>query len=141
MDRRGFVQSTACMLFGGAVSGCASLVSMPVEARNGRVRLVVRHHPQLEAQGGYLRIKPAELSHHLLVLSLGAGEFAVLSPICTHQQCVVEVAGARIVCPCHGSEYDRRGSVLTGPAQRALRRYATELTPAGELVIDLSSSV
>ncbi len=141
MRRRGFVQSAAYMFVAGAVNGCATLVSVPVEARNGRVRLVIRHHPQLETRGGYLRIKPAELSHHLIVLALAENEFVALSPICTHQQCVVEVNGARIVCPCHGSEYDRTGRVLTGPAPRALRRYATELTSAGELVIDLTTSV
>ena len=38
--------------------------------------------------------------------------------------CTVDVHGERLVCPCHGSTYNRSGEVLKGPAQRALQRYA-----------------
>ena len=137
VHRRDFVQAAASALFAGGLVGCASLVTVPVETRAGRIRLVIRNHPQLDVPGGHLRIQPAELQHHLIVLALNDGDFAVLSPVCTHQRCMVEVAGSRIVCPCHGSEYERTGRVLVGPAERPLQSYPVERTPAGELVIDL----
>jgi len=42
---------------------------------------------------------------------------------CTHRGCQPEPVGDRLVCPCHGSEFDLRGSVLEGPADRPLTRY------------------
>ena len=60
---------------------------------------------------------------------------AVLSPICTHLECVVNVEGTRIRCPCHGSTFDLEGGVLQGPATRPLRRFPARVTPDGELVI------
>ena len=136
MDRRGFVEITAGTLLSTGLAACASLVTVPVEARNGRIRLRLADHPSLAHAGGALRIQPIGAEHPLVVLSLEAGEYAVLSPVCTHQGCLVEVAGPRLACPCHGSEYDRTGNVLAGPAERALARYASEVTSDGVLLID-----
>jgi cytochrome b6-f complex iron-sulfur subunit len=139
MERREFVQMTACAALGAGVTGCASIALVPVTSSEGRARLVVRNHPQLATPGGHIRIQPDSLAHHLVVFATEDGGFTVLSPVCTHQQCIVDVAGARLVCPCHGSEYDRSGSVLVGPAERRLARYHANLTPDGELVIDLEA--
>jgi cytochrome b6-f complex iron-sulfur subunit len=72
------------------------------------------------------------------VLRLDDGQYAVISPICTHQGCTVDIQGPRLVCPCHGSTYDREGRVLRGPAERALTRANVELTN-GVLVVNLAS--
>ena len=45
------------------------------------------------------------------------------------------IAPEAISCPCHGSRFDRRGRVLTGPAERALERLDVELR--GEEVVVL----
>ncbi|GFO61918.1 cytochrome b6 [Geomonas silvestris] len=49
-----------------------------------------------------------------------------LSLICTHLGCTVNVTPGDIVCPCHGSSFDRDGRVLKGPADLPLRRLAVE---------------
>ena len=58
-----------------------------------------------------------------------------LSLVCTHLGCTVTIAPEAISCPCHGSRFDRRGKVLTGPAERALGRLDVELR--GEEVVVL----
>jgi len=52
-----------------------------------------------------------------------AGQFKAFSSVCTHQGCPVTVfSGAKMICPCHGSEYSiKDGSVLTGPAPTGLK--------------------
>lgn len=46
---------------------------------------------------------------------------AAFSARCTHQGCTVRVDGARLACPCHGSQFDAlTGAVLRGPAERPL---------------------
>ena len=137
MDRRRFVELTAGSLATAALPACASLVATPVRPVGGVVRLVVRNHPQLEQAGGFLRIRPAGEATPLYVLALEGGAYAVVSPICTHLQCTVNVEGTRMVCPCHGSTYDREGRVLRGPAMSPLRRYPARVTAEGELVIEL----
>lgn len=52
--------------------------------------------------------------------------YQAMSLICTHLGCTVTVTPDGMVCPCHGSRFDRQGRVLTGPAQRPLARLAVE---------------
>ena len=50
------------------------------------------------------------------------GEYKAFSAVCTHQGCTVAgVEGGRIVCPCHGSQFDiSTGAVVQGPATQPL---------------------
>jgi Rieske Fe-S protein len=49
-----------------------------------------------------------------------------LSLVCTHLGCSVTVTADGLVCPCHGSRFDRAGRVLQGPADRPLSRLELE---------------
>lgn len=55
-----------------------------------------------------------------------AGEIYALSLVCTHLGCSLTVTSRELLCPCHGSVFDRRGNVVKGPADRPLVRYAVE---------------
>lgn len=57
----------------------------------------------------------------LAVIRSGDEIFA-LSLVCTHLGCTVRISGDALICPCHGSHFDRTGQVLNGPAPRALAR-------------------
>lgn len=144
MSRREFVGSCAsacaCAMLGFAAGGCASLVARPVTPVDGRIELALVHFPELSEPGGSLTVLPAGQPDPVYVLAQPDGTFAALSPICTHLGCTVEISGERLVCPCHGSTYDRSGAVLQGPAQRPLARYRTRLSPDGVLTIDLRGS-
>jgi Rieske Fe-S protein len=135
LDRREFVTTCACLLAGGLLSACASLAARPVPITDGRIRLALADHPELTRPDGALKILPHGATDPLYVLRLADGQFAVISPICTHQGCTVDIQGTRLVCPCHGSTYDREGRVLRGPAQRSLARFTTTVSD-GALVID-----
>lgn len=139
LDRRRFVALTASAFVAGATGGCASIQTVPVTPADGRVHLSIRNYPQLSAPGGHLRVQPNGIPSSVLVMRLEDGDYAALSSICTHLECVVNVEGPRIVCPCHGSEFDRDGSLLEGPAERPLTRYPT-MIEGGVLVIDLTTT-
>lgn len=61
-----------------------------------------------------------------VVLMHANGAYYALSLVCTHLGCTLNVTGEQIACPCHGSEFDQRGRVLKGPADRPLRRLRVE---------------
>jgi Rieske Fe-S protein len=104
---------------------------------NGVVRVPLGQHPELARPGGFIRVQVEGLSESLYLLALADGGYAALSPICTHLGCTVDVQGAQLVCPCHGSTYDRSGSVLRGPAERPLRRFPVAVSPDENLTIQL----
>ena len=138
MGRREFVErSLGAVIAASVLGGCASLVTRTVSPVDGALRLALVHYPELTAESGSLKVVPKGASDPIYVLALGNRRFAALSPICTHLGCTVEIEESRLVCPCHGSNYDREGRVLRGPAEHPLARYPAELTVDEVLVIDL----
>ncbi len=53
-------------------------------------------------------------------------EIYALSLVCTHLGCTVNVTPRNLVCPCHGSVFDREGAVLKGPSDKPLHRLEVE---------------
>jgi cytochrome b6-f complex iron-sulfur subunit len=139
IDRRDFVGLCAGAVAGLTMAGCASLMTRTVTPIDGRLELALVQYPELLEPGGSLKILPEGQSDPLYVLALDGGAYAALSPTCTHLGCTVEIQGERLVCPCHGSAYDRAGAVLKGPAQAPLTRFRAQLGTDGVLVVDLRS--
>ncbi|MBD2461953.1 FAD-dependent oxidoreductase [Oscillatoria sp. FACHB-1407] len=58
------------------------------------------------------------------VYAIAPNQQEAMSLSCTHQGCTVHTeTDGHFHCPCHGAEYDDRGRVLRGPAQRDLPRF------------------
>ena len=138
IDRRDFVTACACAISAVALGGCASLAIRRVTPVNGRVELALAHYPELTERESVLRILPDGSEDPILVLTDASGSVTALSSACTHLGCTVEAETTRLVCPCHGSTFDRAGRVLKGPAERSLVRYETRLSEGGILIIDLN---
>lgn len=61
-----------------------------------------------------------------IVVIRNDSDFYAMSLVCTHLGCTVNVTPEKLVCPCHGSVFDREGQVLKGPSTRALERFQVE---------------
>lgn len=89
----------------------------------------------LESVGGAVLVEST--AGLFLVARTDANTVMAIEGVCTHEGCTITGAEGNIyVCPCHGSRYDRSGRVVIGPAQSALRRYATTFA-AGIVTIAL----
>jgi Rieske Fe-S protein len=138
IGRREFVErSLGAVIAASMLGGCASLVTRTVAPIDGALRLALVHYPELAAEGGSLKVIPKGAPDPIYVLALGNRRFAAVSPICTQLGCTVEIEQSRLVCPCHGSNYDREGRVLRGPAEQPLTRYPVELTTDDVLIVSL----
>lgn len=60
-----------------------------------------------------------------------------ISAVCTHLGCLVNKSDDGFECPCHGSVYRSDGSVIKGPAPRALSWYRMDKAPDGNMIVDL----
>ena len=73
-------------------------------------------------------------------ISRDQGGVYAVSLICTHLGCIVKPVASGFECPCHGSRFDRAGSVTKGPAPHALPWL--KVTGSGnQLVVDEGATV
>ena len=75
----------------------------------------------------------------LLSGETGALEPFALQAECTHLGCLVgpwNPLSQRFVCPCHGSEYKRDGSVARGPAPKPLKLAKVRTDDKGQVVLE-----
>jgi cytochrome b6-f complex iron-sulfur subunit len=62
--------------------------------------------------------------------------FQAYSLVCTHLGCTLEEEGDIFSCPCHGSQFDSEGSMLTGPAEKNLPSMNVGISDDGNLVLE-----
>ena len=63
-----------------------------------------------------------------------------ISTVCTHLGCVVKPTPDGFSCPCHGSAFGRDGTVVKGPAPRALNWLKVSMA-GGTVMIDEGTTV
>ncbi|MHB9027472.1 MAG: QcrA and Rieske domain-containing protein [Candidatus Latescibacterota bacterium] len=122
--------SGCCLLGAGTfvLSGCES---DKVKSSGAGEELDISTVPELAAAGGAVKRVFGENNggRPVIILRKTAGDFLVLSSVCTHQGCEVNLpasAGATIDCPCHGSRFSSAdGKVVQDPAPSPLRQYAS----------------
>ncbi len=64
-----------------------------------------------------------------------------ISTICTHLGCIVKPTVEGFDCPCHGSKFAKDGSVLKGPAPKALPWLEVRHVSGGDFVVDEGKTV
>lgn len=131
MDRRDFIQTLSLVPVGTCVAalplaGCAGVPYVTPAEVGGRLLVPTA---ALEDGGGvFVAVRGSD--RPVFLHRTDEGELVALLARCTHRGCQPEPVADRMVCPCHGSEYDLEGNVLQGPADRPLTRY--EATTEGE---------
>ena len=78
----------------------------------------------------------------IFIVRLQEGFYA-LSAVCSHLGClcVWKQETTTIGCPCHGSAFNRDGSILAGPAPKPLPWLRMWKTDDGELMVDRVTKV
>jgi len=75
-----------------------------------------------------------------IIISKLNNEIKIFSSRCTHLGCQInKIEDEKIICPCHGSKYDKNGNPIKGPSIKALKKlnYTIDETTQ-EIVIKLS---
>lgn len=76
----------------------------------------------LASAGGFLLIDAAK------TVAINTGDqIQAFTSVCTHQQCDINsFQNDRLVCPCHGSQFNTSGQVVSGPAPSPLQEFTVE---------------
>jgi Rieske Fe-S protein len=145
MNRRNFIQKTctACLsvtVMSTFLSSCQAThyisgtmgkdgLTIPLEDfRTGR--------NQNTAYRSFVIVRNDALQYPICVYRLSQTEYSALWLRCSHQGAELQVSGDAMHCPAHGSEFNNRGQVTSGPAPAALRSFPVTLSEK-DLFIDL----
>jgi cytochrome b6-f complex iron-sulfur subunit len=65
-----------------------------------------------------------------------AGALAIYK-VCTHLGCIYDwkPTEVKFTCPCHGSQFERDGTFIAGPAPRSLDRFVIEARDASGTIV------
>jgi cytochrome b6-f complex iron-sulfur subunit len=127
VSRRGFLGASAAL---GSSLGAGLLIGggeAKGEDTPEIVALTLGDHKDLAPVGGSTTARMPD-DVEIIVAHVEQDRFACCSVRCPHANCEVlyDPKSKRFVCPCHNSQFDLDGTVLKGPARRALRHYDSD---------------
>ena len=145
MDRREFIKNscTACLsatIIGTAISSCTA--TRYISGTLGNDGLLVDANEFVTKQNGktvyrsFIIVRNDALQYPVCVYRVNDNEYSALWMRCTHQGTELQASGDRLQCTAHGSEFDNKGSVKTGPADRSLRSFPVTVLN-NQLFIDM----
>ena len=145
MDRREFIKNscTACLsatVIGTVISSCAA--TRYISGTLAKDGLLVDANEFVTKQNGktiyrpFIIVRNDALQYPVCIYRFNDDEFAALWMQCTHQGTELQASGDRLQCTAHGSEFDNRGQVKTGPADRSLRSFPVTVSN-NQLFIDM----
>lgn len=129
MDRQEFLKTCgmACLASIGVASllqSCASsqyFAKSEVEGEYLKVLLT-----EFSAERKYVLIRSERLNFPIYLYQVNTSEYSAVWMECTHQGAELSAHGELLTCPAHGSEFDKLGQVMQGPAQSNLRKFKTK---------------
>ena len=145
MDRREFITNscTACLsvtVIGAMLPSCTP--TKYISGALGKDGLFVDVNEFHTTQNGkaayrsFIIVRNEALQYPVCVYRFDDNEYSALWMSCTHQGTELQASGDRLQCNAHGSEFDNKGAVKTGPADRSLRSFPVTISN-NQLFIDM----
>lgn len=87
-----------------------------------------------------LEIPPGISFFNSAIIKRNSSEINVYSSKCTHLGCRInKIENGKLICPCHGSEFDLNGNVLKGPASKPLTKLKYSTDPGTKQLVVLDA--
>jgi len=117
--------------------GIAGVVSLLIVAWN---KFTLRHINQLKHVRKVFPLPKNRLvTFYRNFIVVKREKTTVFSSHCTHLGCEINrLENNKLVCPCHGSEFDLDGNAVKGPAYKSLKKIPSQIISNGtEIEINL----
>lgn len=132
MERRSFIQSTCnvCLLMAAGFTlpkliGCspAAMKVLQIDVVDNAVQLPLAPFAQSNIQ----IVRPKGWLYEIAVTKNDDNTYQALLLQCTHQDNQLTQTGSGYQCSLHGSQFNKSGKVVKGPAAKPLKQYKTVL--------------
>jgi Rieske Fe-S protein len=116
-----------------SANGAANSNKITAKASGGKAAAGGQEIAQISRVPAGSAVKFTDSGNPAVLIHLQNGRFAAYSAVCTHQGCTVVYQKGRLLCPCHGSDFDpsKGGAVLYGPAPSPLPQIPIKVQSEG----------
>jgi Rieske Fe-S protein len=137
MDRRQFVSQACITCLGSAFlatgfTGCAATHYVGGEIESQGLSVLQSEFTYYRKDKAYDRqfiiVHHVNLEFPIYLYRHSANEYSALWMKCTHQGSELRASGDHLYCSSHGSEYDKLGIVIQGPAEENLRSFPVSVS-------------
>jgi cytochrome b6-f complex iron-sulfur subunit len=125
MNRKEFLSILGISAGGIAVASClSSCKKTETSAVDFTLDLTSSANAALNTNGGFL------ITKGVIVARTFAGAYIAVAAACTHEGTNVQYQAAnnRFHCASHGANFSNSGTVQSGPTNKALQQFTTELS-------------
>lgn len=133
MNRRSFVKQSCFACLGAGLGmlvldSCKTIHYTNGTINGNKITAPLSEFTQTNKQGketfrSYILVRHDSLQYPICVYRFSNNEYKALWLSCTHQGAELQVLGDTLVCQAHGSEFDNKGKVTSGPADKDLRSF------------------
>jgi Rieske Fe-S protein len=128
ITRRSFCLRAARASFGIVLTGLNARANGSSGQHDVTIDLSDSNNAILNTIGGAMYVTVPSSGERVIVVRNSETEVSAFSSVCTHNGCRVALPVKGVAtCPCHGSRFSDRGSVLRGPATTDLKLWYTSL--------------
>ena len=134
MNRKQFLKTCGMACIGGAslsllLQSCAGQYFASSEIEGNKLKVSVKEFTE-DKKGQplnrkYVLVKSDKLNFPIYLYKQSETSYNALWMECTHQGAELSAHGDYLTCPSHGSEFDKTGRVMNGPASADLRSFKT----------------
>ena len=75
----------------------------------------------------FIAIEHDKLEYPIYLYRISENVYSALWMKCTHQGSELQASGDHLYCSSHGSEFDKSGAVIQGPAEQNLRSFPVSI--------------
>ncbi|MEO5561984.1 MAG: Rieske (2Fe-2S) protein [Chitinophagaceae bacterium] len=134
MQRKEFIKQCGFACLGTAglsvlVQSCTGTKQITGSITNNQLQVplssfIVRGNNREKQYKRYVVVSNDQLNYPLVIYRDAENQYTALLLRCSHQYNELNVSGELLSCPAHGSEFDSKGKVVSGPADEPLRSFA-----------------
>lgn len=133
MDRRTFIVNCCkagigALILPSFLQGCGGIHYAANAVSNNKIVVKRTEFIETKKDGSsiprkFVVIRTEKFNFPICVYKLDADTFSALLMECTHKSCELTPHGDYLICPCHGSEFNKSGQVQNPPAETDLQKF------------------
>jgi cytochrome b6-f complex iron-sulfur subunit len=134
MERKEFIVKCGQFCLGGILGGslftsCAGNYYAATTLENNLIRIkkteFIEYKDGKPIPRNQVLVRTEKLNFPICIYQLNENTYSALLMACTHNSCELNPSGDFLICPCHGSEFDKIGKVQNSPAEIDLKTFKT----------------